>query len=93
MDFPDVKAAYCSPLAKLLFNIEGVKAVFFGPDFITVTKVRVLIWLVFITKTLLLLYAVLKEIRIQIMADLNGYMWYLKEERLVKIMDKWYDSD
>jgi len=27
-----------SPLAKLLFRIEGVKSVFFGPDFITVTK-------------------------------------------------------
>ncbi|KAL0125482.1 hypothetical protein PUN28_004529 [Cardiocondyla obscurior] len=37
-DFPSVKDAYCSPLAKMLFRIEGVKAVFFGPDFITVTK-------------------------------------------------------
>lgn len=39
MDFPNGPAAYCSPLAKLLFRIEGVKSVFFGPDFITVTKV------------------------------------------------------
>ncbi|KAK9509244.1 hypothetical protein O3M35_006599 [Rhynocoris fuscipes] len=38
MDFPTVSDAYCSPLAKLLFRIEGVKSVFFGPDFITVTK-------------------------------------------------------
>lgn len=27
-----------SPLARELFRIEGVKSVFFGPDFITVTK-------------------------------------------------------
>ncbi|BES91812.1 NHypothetical protein1 iron-sulfur cluster scaffold homolog, mitochondrial [Nesidiocoris tenuis] len=39
MDFPSVTDAYCSPLAKLLFRIEGVKSVFFGPDFITVTKI------------------------------------------------------
>ncbi|XP_018048791.1 PREDICTED: NFU1 iron-sulfur cluster scaffold homolog, mitochondrial-like [Atta colombica] len=38
-DFPSAKDAYCSPLAKMLFRIEGVKAIFFGPDFITVTKV------------------------------------------------------
>lgn len=37
-DFPSAKDAYCSPLAKMLFRIEGVKAIFFGPDFITVTK-------------------------------------------------------
>lgn len=38
-DFPNVSDAYCSPLAKMLFRIEGVKSVFFGPDFITVTKI------------------------------------------------------
>jgi hypothetical protein len=27
-----------SPLAKALFRIDGVSSVFFGPDFITVTK-------------------------------------------------------
>ncbi|XP_014476362.1 PREDICTED: NFU1 iron-sulfur cluster scaffold homolog, mitochondrial-like [Dinoponera quadriceps] len=37
-DFPSARDAYCSPLAKMLFRIEGVKAIFFGPDFITVTK-------------------------------------------------------
>ncbi|XP_065363549.1 NFU1 iron-sulfur cluster scaffold homolog, mitochondrial-like [Calliphora vicina] len=37
-DFPSVSAAYCSPLAKLLFRIEGVRAVFFGADFITISK-------------------------------------------------------
>ena len=31
-------SAYCSPLAKLLFRIDGVKSVFFGPEFITITK-------------------------------------------------------
>ena len=39
LDFPTGSSAYCSPLAKLLFRIDGVKGVFFGPDFITVTKV------------------------------------------------------
>jgi len=39
MDFPSVSEASCSPLAKLLFRIEGVKSVFLGPDFITITKV------------------------------------------------------
>ena len=38
LDFPTASSAFCSPLAKLLFRIDGVKAVFFGPDFITVTK-------------------------------------------------------
>ncbi|XP_012231761.1 NFU1 iron-sulfur cluster scaffold homolog, mitochondrial-like [Linepithema humile] len=37
-DFPSAKDAFCSPLAKMLFRVEGVKAVFFGPDFITITK-------------------------------------------------------
>lgn len=38
-DFPSMRDASSSPLAKMLFRIEGVKSVFFGPDFITVTKV------------------------------------------------------
>ena len=38
-DYPNIRAAMnSSPLAKLLFRIEGVKSVFFGPDFITVTR-------------------------------------------------------
>nr|XP_002130447.1 NFU1 iron-sulfur cluster scaffold homolog, mitochondrial [Ciona intestinalis] len=37
-DFPDWKNSYKSPLAKRLFGIEGVKAVFLGPDFLTVTR-------------------------------------------------------
>ncbi|XP_076990572.1 NFU1 iron-sulfur cluster scaffold homolog, mitochondrial isoform X1 [Tamandua tetradactyla] len=38
MDFPTPASAFCSPLARHLFRIEGVKSVFLGPDFITVTK-------------------------------------------------------
>ncbi|XP_075856956.1 NFU1 iron-sulfur cluster scaffold homolog, mitochondrial isoform X2 [Microcebus murinus] len=38
MDFPTAATAFRSPLARQLFRIEGVKSVFFGPDFITVTK-------------------------------------------------------
>ncbi|KAK0083897.1 hypothetical protein PV325_007984 [Microctonus aethiopoides] len=38
-DFPTPADSYCSPLAKMLFRVDGVKSVFFGPDFITVTKV------------------------------------------------------
>ncbi|XP_012252865.2 NFU1 iron-sulfur cluster scaffold homolog, mitochondrial-like [Athalia rosae] len=38
LDFPTGTDAYCSPLAKMLFRIEGVKSIFFGSDFITVTK-------------------------------------------------------
>jgi len=39
IDFPSIKSALRkSPLAKALFSIEGVKGVFFGPDFITITK-------------------------------------------------------
>lgn len=38
IDFPNGQAAYCSHLGKMLFRIDGVKSVFLGPDFITVTK-------------------------------------------------------
>ncbi|NXF37907.1 NFU1 protein, partial [Nyctibius bracteatus] len=38
MEFSTPAAAFCSPLARQLFKIEGVKSVFFGPDFITITK-------------------------------------------------------
>ncbi|KAG5840600.1 NFU1 iron-sulfur cluster scaffold homolog, mitochondrial isoform X1 [Anguilla rostrata] len=39
MDFAAPRDAYCSPLARQLFRIDGVKGVFLGPDFITITKV------------------------------------------------------
>jgi len=38
LDIPNIAAAKCSPLAKLLFRIDGVKGIFFGADFITVSK-------------------------------------------------------
>ena len=40
-DFPTPLSARGSHLARQLFRIDGVKRVFFGADFITVTKVRV----------------------------------------------------
>lgn len=39
MDFPTPLSARGSPLARQLFRVDGIKGVFFGPDFITVTKV------------------------------------------------------
>ena len=37
-DFPDAAAAGASPLARRIFGAGGVAGVFFGPDFVTVTK-------------------------------------------------------
>jgi Fe-S cluster biogenesis protein NfuA len=37
-DYADVENAKGSPLARRLFAIEGVERVFFGSDFVTVTK-------------------------------------------------------
>ena len=36
-DFPSRENLHKSPLAKRIFNVEGVSGVFFGSDFITVT--------------------------------------------------------
>uniref|UniRef100_V9L610 NFU1 iron-sulfur cluster scaffold homolog, mitochondrial n=1 Tax=Callorhinchus milii TaxID=7868 RepID=V9L610_CALMI len=44
IDFPNVSTAHCSPLAQQLFQIEGVKSVFFGRDFITITKQNEIEW-------------------------------------------------
>jgi len=38
LHMPDSEAATRSPLAQKLFQIDGVRGVFFGNDFITVTK-------------------------------------------------------
>jgi Fe-S cluster biogenesis protein NfuA len=37
-EFKDAEAAQASPLAEALFDLDGVERVFFGPDFLTVTK-------------------------------------------------------
>ncbi|RUS88421.1 hypothetical protein EGW08_003817 [Elysia chlorotica] len=37
-DFPNPQSGHCSPLAKMLFRINGVKGVFFSKDAITITK-------------------------------------------------------
>ncbi|XP_042441897.1 nifU-like protein 4, mitochondrial [Zingiber officinale] len=43
-DFPTIRAAMISPLAKSLFGIDGVTRVFFASDFVTVTKSEKASW-------------------------------------------------
>lgn len=43
-DFPNAEAGQVSPLARRLFAIEGVAAVFLGSDFVTVTKDEAAEW-------------------------------------------------
>jgi Fe-S cluster biogenesis protein NfuA len=43
-DFPTEVAAQDSPVAARVFKVEGVTGVFFGPDFITVTKDESIDW-------------------------------------------------
>lgn len=43
-DFPSPEAAEKSPLARRIFAVEGVSGVFFGPDFVTVTKDEPVDW-------------------------------------------------
>ena len=43
-DFPSVEAAAKSPLAGRIFAVDGVAAVFFGIDFVTVTKTDAVEW-------------------------------------------------
>jgi Fe-S cluster biogenesis protein NfuA len=38
LDIRDMRAAERSPLARRLFSVEGVNGVFYGSDFVTVTK-------------------------------------------------------
>ncbi|MGE0845289.1 MAG: NifU family protein [Flavobacteriaceae bacterium] len=38
MDFRDADSAAASPLARRLFEVDGVEGVFFGADFIAITK-------------------------------------------------------
>lgn len=43
-DFPTPEAAETSPLASRIFAVEGVTGVFFGTDFVTVTKAETVEW-------------------------------------------------
>lgn len=43
-DFPTEDAAQASPLAQMIFRVSGVTGVFFGPDFVTVTKQENIEW-------------------------------------------------
>ncbi|KIC26253.1 MULTISPECIES: NifU family protein [unclassified Leisingera] len=43
-DFPSADAAGKSPLASRIFAVEGVTGVFFGNDFVTVTKADAVEW-------------------------------------------------
>ncbi|MEO0991118.1 MAG: NifU family protein [Pseudomonadota bacterium] len=43
-DFPSPDVAEKSPLAQRIFAVEGVTAVFFGTDFVTVTKAETIEW-------------------------------------------------
>ncbi len=43
-DFPSADAGESSPLAQRLFAVAGVTAVFFGRDFVTVTKTEDTAW-------------------------------------------------
>ena len=43
-DFPNRQAAQASPLAMLLFDVDGVEGVFFGHDFISITKNQNVDW-------------------------------------------------
>lgn len=43
-DFPSVEAAGKSPLAQRIFAVSGVTGVFFGTDFVTVTKADAVEW-------------------------------------------------
>ena len=44
MFFKNIEEAKDSPFAKKLFNIEGIEGVFFGSDFITITKKQEVNW-------------------------------------------------
>ena len=44
MDFSNARSAMVSPLAKKLFTVDGIKGVFLGSDFVTLTKDDHLEW-------------------------------------------------
>ncbi|MEL7164540.1 MAG: NifU family protein [Pseudomonadota bacterium] len=43
-DFPTADTATVSPLAERLFTVDGVTGIFFGTDFVTVTKADAIEW-------------------------------------------------
>lgn len=43
-DFPNLEASVKSPLAARIFAVQGVTGVFFGTDFVTVTKAEGVDW-------------------------------------------------
>lgn len=43
-DFPTAESAATSPLARRIYGVEGVAGVFFGTDFVTVTKTDAVAW-------------------------------------------------
>ena len=43
-DFPTSESASASPLAERLFAVEGTEGVFFGADFVTITKTETIEW-------------------------------------------------
>jgi|TARA_B110000093_G_scaffold33029_1_gene33832 Fe-S cluster biogenesis protein NfuA len=43
-DFPSSESAAASPLAERLFAVEGTEGVFFGADFVTITKTETIEW-------------------------------------------------
>ena len=44
VDFPTFESAAVSPLARALFEIDGIMGVFLGHDFVTVTKAAAVEW-------------------------------------------------
>ena len=44
MDFSNIRYTHISPMARKLFGIEGVTRVFYGKDFISITKVEEIEW-------------------------------------------------
>lgn len=38
IDFPHIKFTHISPMARKLFGIEGVDRVFYGKDYISISK-------------------------------------------------------
>ena len=43
-DFPSIEAATASPLARALFEVNGVKGVFLGSDFLSISKESEMDW-------------------------------------------------